>query len=200
MIRRKSITVLAAVALAGLFAACGSTAPAPDSPMQTFDQPTNQAPTLTTGAPTNARGAIEKEWLELAGAGCDEPSDCDALFSLGAPQPATGCLAQLPPENGTLLAFPTILQTGNNFDPAAYGSFLRAFDFKTIDAAGYTTAGLSTDASINCIESDTIPYNPTKKSKYSGFVVLDVPTNAVTLIFDPFSDGGWEWKLNGGVA
>lgn len=183
----------------GLVLSCGSPAPTVDPPAQTFDQPTSQPPTIKTGAPTNSRGAIEKEWLELAGAGCDVPSDCDVLFSIDAPQSATECLAQLPPENGTLLAFPSILQTGTKFDPATYGAFLRAFDFKTIDASGYTVAGLSTDASINCAESDTIPANLAKNSKYSGFVVLDVPANAVTLTYDPFGDGGWEWKLNGGI-
>ncbi|WP_315771915.1 hypothetical protein [Rhodococcoides kroppenstedtii] len=187
-------------AVVGLLAACSASTPPSDAPMQTFDPPSSQVPTITTGAPTNSRGAIEKQWLELAGAGCDNPSNCDALFSLNAPVPATGCLPQLQPENGELLAFPVILHTGDHFDPATYGSFLRAFDFKAIDASGYTSAGLSTDASINCAESDTIPASLAKRSKYSGFVVLDVPTYATTLSYDPFGDGGWEWNLNGGIA
>lgn len=184
-------------------AACGSPDPvAPAGPMATFGPTSTQSgPTLTTGTPTNVRDALEKQWGELAGMGCEDPAHCDVLFALDDPTNATGCMDQLPSENGRLSAFPVTVKTSEKFDAADYGTLLRSFDFVAIRANGVTTSNLMTDATLNCAESDAaLPANPVRSSKYQGFVVLDLPLDTTSIGYVPFSDqGGWEWKI-GGIA
>lgn len=157
---------------------------------------------MKTGVPENSRGAIEKQWRELAGTGCEDPTDCDVLFALDPPTEATGCWDSIPPENGQLKAISFTVQTGSKFDPANYGTLLNSFDFAAIRANGFTVTGLMTDASINCNEAEQVlPNQLAPRSMFTGSVVLDLPPDATSIAYRPaFASGGWEWQLNGGVA
>ncbi|MFI7171646.1 hypothetical protein [Rhodococcoides fascians] len=157
------------------------------------------SPSLTPGGPTNSRGALEKVWGQPAGMGCDDQAQCDVNFVLDAPGDATDCLESLPAENGSLKAFPVGIETGSTFDPPAYGTILQSFDFVAITSSGLTVTSVSTDASINCQESNSLPTTFSKGSKYEGFVVLDLPADAASIAYVPSnSDGGWEWSLGPG--
>lgn len=193
-----------ATAVVLLTAACGGqegTTGTVQEPL-TFAPTTTPAVTMPTGVAENSRGALEKQWRELAGAGCEDPTNCDALFALDPPTDATGCRDSIPSENGQLKAFSFTVQTGSNFAPANYGTLLGGFDFAAIRANGYTQTNLWTDASINCDESDQVlPTQLAPRSMYTGFVVLDLPPDSTAIAYRPaFATGGWEWKLNGGVA
>lgn len=131
--------------------------------------------------------------------GCADTAQCDVSFVLDAPLDATECFESLPAENGSLKAFPVTIETGSTFDPSAYGSVLRSFDFVAITSSGLTVTSVSTDASINCRESNSLPAKFSKGSKYKGFVVLDLPVDATSIAYIPSnSDGGWEWSLGSG--
>lgn len=91
----------AATAAVLLVAACGvDDATDTDQKPLTFAPTTTPGITMPTGVPENSRGAIEKQWRELAAMGCNDPTDCDALFALDPPTDATGCWDSIPSANG----------------------------------------------------------------------------------------------------
>lgn len=191
-------TLLVAVAL--VLAGCSA---------NTIDEPTEAAtaasqPNRTTTeaatptAPTSPRGNLIKAFGEEAGLGCATET-CDVEFVLDAPTPATECDGTYSPKFGELLAFPVRVETqpGANMQP--FGGMWNPNSFSALIASGVTVPGITSAAAYGCAESDrTIPDSLSPASVYEGFVVLDVPTDATALIFQPNSlggQGGWEWEL-----
>lgn len=155
--------------------------------------------TTTSAVPTpatNARGAYDKNFGDQNGLGC-ATRPCDVEFVVGAPIEPTACGSDYPVENGRLIALPIAVETKAGADLSPYSGMWNPHSFSAVLASGITKPGVTSAAAYGCAESDkTIPDRMAPASRYEGFVVLDVPTDAVSIQFLPHqADGGWEWSL-----
>ncbi|WP_155289258.1 hypothetical protein [Rhodococcoides fascians] len=159
---------------------------------------TTAAAATTTGTPLNSRGNREKDFGELSGSGCfDGPGNCAVEWTLGAPIDATNCSDLDPIENGRVIAVPINVQTGTGQDMGPFNAFFNPYSFSALRGDGVTVPNVSTSVTYQCDESDSrIPSDLAPASKYEGFIVLDVPSDAQSVIFHPdVSEDGWEWPL-----
>lgn len=176
------------------------TAPAESSEAQaTSDGPTSSPPAAMVPTEANERGNRLKAFGDLNGAGClNYPTEpCGLQFTLDTPVDATECNSSYPAENGRLIAVPLTVETGAG-DTRPFTNVFNPNSFSALQANGVTLPQLASNATYGCSESETtIPDSLAPESKYEGFVVLDVPVDAESLIFRTnIVENGWEWPLS----
>jgi hypothetical protein len=143
-----------------------------------------------------------KSFGELSGLGCstDAIRECDIEFTIGAPTPANNCSDQYLPENGGVpVALPVTVTTNAGIDTSLFNEMWNPNNFSVVQSNGVTLPDVATTATYGCTESErTIPTTLTPASQYEGFVVLDYPPDATTLLYLPTqAKAGWEYTLGG---
>lgn len=153
----------------------------------------SQDPAVPT---TNVRGAIVKQFGDKAGVGCTG-SVCDVDFTIGTPVDATGCSGANPVQNGKIIAMPITVETRAGADLSFASSLWNRNSFSAVLSSGVTLPSLASPAAYGCVESrQEIPSTMAPGSRYEGFIVLDVPADAESIMFLPsVVAGGWEWPL-----
>lgn len=203
---KKSVVAVGMASL--LFAAsCSSD----EQPTAQLDRPSQQATTSeSSGSPTatanigeSPRGHKVKAFGERAGLGCESVGEfpCEVEFVVGAPVPASECsTSQYQPEFGSILAFPIRVEILPGVNVAQYTGMFTPDSFSAVLKSGVTIPEITSPAAWVCAESNnSIPSQLSPASTYEGFMVLDVPTDSTTIVFQPVvmepGQGGWEWSL-----
>ena len=162
------------------------------------EQPSTPVTTNTpvaTGSPTNDRGAHEVVFGKPAGLSCD-PGPCAVEFTLDTPFDATECESGYPPENGRLIAIPITVATQQDPDLYASDGMWNPNNFSAVRANGVTTPRVTSAATYGCAQSgQEIPSTMAPASNYEGFVVLDIPDDAKSILFFFDDSISWEWEL-----
>jgi hypothetical protein len=204
---KRTSVVLAAIAAAGLsLTACGSTEKDADASGSLTLPATSSAAASTssaaaTTAATNARGNIVKQLGEVGG--INNPDGGEDLISFAVdsitPDPACDSQFHSDPENGHLVQLQMRVTTSAELTQDAYDT-LGSSDFNFIGSDGVTKSDLGTMSAFDCFESDNgmftqDPLGPSQS--YTGYVIVDVPETAGTLIFKPSwgQSGGWEYAF-----
>lgn len=196
-------SVVGALAVTGALTACGSeTAPNPSIPA--LDAPASTAETTTSSPPpTSPRGGFIKELGQPGGLGCSTDTGvCDVSFAiteLAVQDSCTGPIGQtLTPENAQFLIVQMSVATTQDplDDMSYYAGMFNEHEWRALDNAGITHAGLNTSPAFMCF-LNSAPQSFSPASQYQFTFALDVPPNTSTLILAPFiADGDtWEWAL-----
>ena len=173
----------------------------PTQPAAT-SEPSN-SPTATANTGESPRGNKVKAFDERAGLGCESGGGfpCEVEFVIGAPVPASECsTTQYQPEFGSILAFPIRVEILPGVNVAQYTAMFTPDSFSAVLESGVTTPEITSPAAWVCAESNnSIPSQLSPASTYEGFMVLDVPTDSTTIVFQPGvmepGQGWWEWPL-----
>ena len=199
--------IIVAVGASLLFlAGCSVGEPSTPDPGRSLQQTTSgplSSLAPTANADTSTRGNLVKAFDERAGFGCEGGGGfpCEIEFVVGAPVPATECsTTQYQPEFGSILAFPIRVQILPGVNVAQYFSMFTPDSFSAVLESGLTIPEITSPAAWVCAESNnSIPAQLSPASTYEGFMVLDVPADSTTIVFQPLvldpGQGGWEWSL-----
>ena len=105
------------------------------------------------------------------------------------------------PENGSFVKVDIEATTGST-EALEEAFFIDSFSFtpfqwKFVDSSGHTANEIATSPTFGCLEgAEAIPSDIGPKENVAGSLILDIPENSGTLIFEPAgAGGGWEWSL-----
>lgn len=167
------------------------------TPPPSTTERTTTAPT-TTANPYNNRGNRVKQFGEEGGILDANGNDVVTFVvdSIAPIQCNTGYAEA--PENGVFVGVQMRVSTGPNLGDLGGYFGVNPYDWSFVGADNITVTTIANTSAALCLEEsqvlDSGPYNP--GSQYVGMVVLDVPANSGTLIYDPsFMDHGWEWNF-----
>jgi hypothetical protein len=201
---KRTAVSLTAIALAGLsLTACGDTK-TDGSASQLTLPPTTSATQSSTSASMspakNSRGNLVKALGQEAGISGEDGSTT-ITFAVDSITPDPQCDSDYhsDPENGHLVQVQMRLTTSAGVDPSSYDT-VGSNDFKFIGSDGTTKSDLGTMAAFDCFESDKGMMTQDALGPgqaYSGYILVDVPEAAGTLIFQPSwgQQGGWEYTF-----
>lgn len=201
--KRKFFVVASATAL--LLTGCGSAATPASAPDVTPIASSSAAPSSespSAAAPsTSDRGNLIKKVGQTAGM---TNANGDQAVSFVVKKINTGlkCTGEFAekPDNGHLVGIQMDVQTFKELnDPDFPGADFITSTWNFVSAKGTTFNGnLGSGSAFSCLkEADYLPMNIGPAEKATGWIVLDVPATAGTLIFESDAGTGWEYELKG---
>ncbi|NLU64988.1 hypothetical protein HCA61_22385 [Rhodococcus sp. HNM0563] len=191
------------LAAIGALTACGSEA-APNPSIPSLDTPTADATTTAPSTPPKSpRGGFLKELGQPGGIGCSPDTGvCDISFAITSLELADSCTGSIGqtvmPEKGKFLMVDMSVATAQEplDDLSTYPGIFNEHEWRALDSAGITHAGLNSSPAFMCFLNST-PQSFSPASQYQFTFALEVPANTSTLIYAPFITDGetWEWPL-----
>lgn len=128
--------------------------------------------------------------------------DCEAVtFAITDIAPDFACTSPYaePPKNGHFVALTMDIETGPEPKFSEYlpgGFYISNYSFKFVTPEGTTANDVSGNAYMCLNEAEQLPAEIGGGEKVTGRIVLDVPSNQETIIYEDMSSGeGWEWEI-----